>query len=951
MSRHSGHKSNQVLALDTPLSYDPDKEMIFGDESSNNELIFLKADGTSVRRQSATTGQTTRFNTVLGDVKIRIAKFAPETNLLCLQRNEREVEFLDLTHLMVASEEPEEAKSETKSPIGSFKQPNGVSEGGNTANSEPGVSTAQTGSKRGMRFVQPCATNPKVENKLLGFFWASATVFALVSRTMIEIFHFNPKMLSSDTSGVTSPGPKVPSGKPSNSQLNNPPSPLTKVREIPVSVNWWSFAAGPRVLLISTDQLGNRIAPFHFSPQNSEIVPLPKFKIEMKTMQRVSKSDVYLRQLYGQVFCIFINNISNEIVFYQLTTEQIVPYLTISNLPNGPIKLSFVDNIVLAHSLSLKVTAIYDIRFRSKSSILVDSPITPPLPVTRPLDVGLPSNTVTHSQDYVSLDATSPRHDTEAQNANQTDPPSSSSSSHSALNSPPKAHSTSAEIPITPKKEQNGDELPALAASHSFLSIHGPTSPSSSFNMNGAMALSPNGTSRGSVGHPAIIDMDRTFVYDYVAFLIPEYAVNRLNGQIYRLAFHFEGFVAAFRDPVRLVQLLMRRDRSKGILLKIVRKLIEQRSDMRLIAEVLDRFNGALQNWTDEQKLLQQRFSTSSPLRNASLPPSQANSRMSSSSSPGRVSSDGRNFSPRSTSPASSSGKRSSMDPWSFRRADQYVTAFKKSRTGSGSYVAGGNSTLGGSSSANGGTGTSTPSPGSASPTMSPSSSLGALPTPEEIGLDINVVGEPQVRTRRGLAVISQQDMYTQVFLPLEEKGVPWKILISVLMTYVTSLTQHAQLQVDSDIYGFIIDLLVRNKQYYQLHQLLQLRVISDTLHVACQLMHLAPTYPPATQLALDMFKRLKEHAYTIESLLSSGMVLMALKFLKSFSWSISEAQSLVPRFLHEAKASGDPTLFYITYTFFSQRKEIFTGLCDEYTRHFQAFESSTDLALPSDLQ
>jgi len=63
MSRGTGHKSNQVLALDTPLSYDPDNEMIWGDESSNKELIFLRADGTSVRRQSLTTRQTTKFAT------------------------------------------------------------------------------------------------------------------------------------------------------------------------------------------------------------------------------------------------------------------------------------------------------------------------------------------------------------------------------------------------------------------------------------------------------------------------------------------------------------------------------------------------------------------------------------------------------------------------------------------------------------------------------------------------------------------------------------------------------------------------------------------------------------------------------------------------------------------------------------------------------------------------
>lgn len=242
---------------------------------------------------------------------------------------------------------------------------------------------------------------------------------------------------------------------------------------------------------------------------------------------------------------------------------------------------------------------------------------------------------------------------------------------------------------------------------------------------------------------------------------------------------------------------------------------------------------------------------------------------------------------------------------------------------------------------------------------------MGALPTPEEIGLDLGVNGSglgslasvvapslvdpTQIRTRsRNVLVVTQQDMYTQVFLPLEEKGIPWKTLICVLTTYVTSLTQRAQLAVDTDIYGFMIDLLVRNKQYYQLHQLLQLRIITDSLHVACQLMYLSSTYPPATQLGLDMFKRLKEHAYTIESLLSRGMVLMGLKFLKTVRWTAHEAQSLVPRFLQEAKYSGDLTLFYVTYSFFLQRNEIFTGICDEYARFFQSEFESPPSVLPT---
>jgi hypothetical protein len=368
----------------------------------------------------------------------------------------------------------------------------------------------------------------------------------------------------------------------------------------------------------------------------------------------------------------------------------------------------------------------------------------------------------------------------------------------------------------------------------------------------------------------------------------------------------------------------MRRDKSKHVLLKLIRKLIQQRQDMRIIADILDRFAAALQNYTDEQKLAAQQAAAlkASIQRPAASSPSRIPER-SGAGSPSPV------MSPSGASPSAlSSSKRTASDPWSMRRADQYVMYFRKWANRDKSEM-------------------SSPSPSNMSPVMSPSSSLGTLPSPEELGLTID--SEPTLRTRRGIVVISQQDMYTQVFLPLEEKNLPWKTLLCVLLTYVTSLTQHAQLTVDSDIYGFIVDLLVRNKQYYQLHQLLQLRVISDTLHVACQLMHLADTYPPAVQLALDMFRRLKEHAYTIESLLTRGMVLIGLRFLKTISWTVSEAQSLVPRFLQEARNSGDATLFYVTYQFFLQRREIFTGICDEHTRYFQSeFAQPPSTQLPT---
>ena len=54
-----------------------------------------------------------------------------------------------------------------------------------------------------------------------------------------------------------------------------------------------------------------------------------------------------------------------------------------------------------------------------------------------------------------------------------------------------------------------------------------------------------------------------------------------------------------------------------------------------------------------------------------------------------------------------------------------------------------------------------------------------------------------------------------------------------------------------------VINLLIHNNRFYQLHQFLQYHVIADSVPVACQLLSLEQRYPPAGQLALDMLKRL----------------------------------------------------------------------------------------------
>lgn len=95
---------------------------------------------------------------------------------------------------------------------------------------------------------------------------------------------------------------------------------------------------------------------------------------------------------------------------------------------------------------------------------------------------------------------------------------------------------------------------------------------------------------------------------------------------------------------------------------------------------------------------------------------------------------------------------------------------------------------------------------------------------------------------------------------------------MAVFTEYIRALS-YAKLQVDSALHTLLIDLLARNGRYYQLHQFLQYHVLPDSLPSACRLLALEKDYPAAYQLAIDMFKRLKEDEQIQEVLLSKEEV------------------------------------------------------------------------------
>lgn len=120
-------------------------------------------------------------------------------------------------------------------------------------------------------------------------------------------------------------------------------------------------------------------------------------------------------------------------------------------------------------------------------------------------------------------------------------------------------------------------------------------------------------------------------------------------------------------------------------------------------------------------------------------------------------------------------------------------------------------------------------------------------------------------------------------------------------MEYLRSLNQF-HLPVNHYIYELVINLLVSNQRFYQLHQFLQYHVVRDSVHVACLLLSLESKYPPAFQLAIDMLKRLETRDQLVEVLLLKKQVMTALRFMRSDP----SIKTTAFEFLRAAQETGD---------------------------------------------
>lgn len=167
---------------------------------------------------------------------------------------------------------------------------------------------------------------------------------------------------------------------------------------------------------------------------------------------------------------------------------------------------------------------------------------------------------------------------------------------------------------------------------------------------------------------------------------------------------------------------------------------------------------------------------------------------------------------------------------------------------------------------------------------------------------------------------ITPSDLYYDVFMPYHHehsKEESMKVLITALSEFIRALHKNG-MKGNNYIYELLISLLIETKNFYQLQQFIQYRVVEDSPDVACLLVSKELVYPPATQLALDMYRRQPNTENDIiDIMFSKGEIIQALRLVRSLG---RENTVSARQFLEAAANEGDKMLFYAVYKFFEER-------------------------------
>ncbi|CAF1199144.1 unnamed protein product [Adineta steineri] len=154
------------------------------------------------------------------------------------------------------------------------------------------------------------------------------------------------------------------------------------------------------------------------------------------------------------------------------------------------------------------------------------------------------------------------------------------------------------------------------------------------------------------------------------------------------------------------------------------------------------------------------------------------------------------------------------------------------------------------------------------------------------------------------------------------------KFATSIVIEYIRSLIDY-NIPVQYFIYELLVNLLVKNNQFFQLQQLIQYQVLTDSLQLACLLLSLSNKQQPTTQIALDMLKRLTNaNEEIVEILLGHNYIIEALHFCvdhlpltRTLARKLLEAAIKSDEILSSSSTTttNQKILFFTVYTFFEE--------------------------------
>lgn len=170
------------------------------------------------------------------------------------------------------------------------------------------------------------------------------------------------------------------------------------------------------------------------------------------------------------------------------------------------------------------------------------------------------------------------------------------------------------------------------------------------------------------------------------------------------------------------------------------------------------------------------------------------------------------------------------------------------------------------------------------------------------------------------ITTMDQADMYSSIFSCVDCEKTPPGFAAAVLFEYIHSLSLN-EIAIDYSTYELLINHLVKWRMVYQLQQFLQYHVFHDSKPLACLLLSLQDYCRNATQLALDMFKRLKiAYEDMIDVYLSVNSHMSVLRALRYVQKQDALDSVSARKFLEVAKNSMNDKNFFVVYKLFQLR-------------------------------